>query len=507
MEINHLTPAERRVWRAFPRGETVDFRTAGDGSAGGADGTGGEGGTEGEGGTGGEGGAAWGPERTLRASVVKALLISGPQVEGEVPALRVCGARVTGPLDLTHAVIDTPVRLSHCHFTDPPEFYGAQLRRLSLRGSSLPALDLGSVRIEGVLQLSECRMRGRIQLAGAQIAGALFLARAELTTQDPTKAALRLDGATVGEDIWAPGVRATGEIRLNGATVNGSVDLSDARLDPAEGLALDAQKATVEGDMLLKRARIRGWIGLRGARVTGRLDLSYVDLAKPGAAVLRANNATVGQLWLRKGPPVDGRISLRHTQIDVLFLEPEKVPGTVYLESLVYTSLIPNEPAARRLPLVERDGDGYVPYAYEQLTAAYRRNGDEDSARRVQLAKQRRHRATLAWYGRAWGHVQDAAVGYGFRPLRACGWLLSLLVIGTVAFTVHRPRPLKPAEAPEFDPFFYTLDLLLPVISFGQEPAFAPDGVFQKLSYVLVLAGWILASTVIAGVTRVVNRQ
>ncbi|MET8825046.1 membrane-associated oxidoreductase [Streptomyces sp. NPDC004610] len=486
MEINDLTAAEQRVWRAFPRGATVDFRAAPGENA--------------------EDGADWGPERTLRASVLKALLVSGPQEDGEVPALRVAGARITGPLDLTHAVLDTPIRLSRCHFTDPPDLYGAQLRRLSLRGSSLPALDLGSVRVEGLLQLSDIRMRGRIQLVGAQLGGALFLARASLTSQDPAKPALRLNQATIGEDLWAPGLRATGEIRLNGATVGGGIDLSEARLDPPSGLALDAQKITVDGDLIVKRARVRGWIGLRGARITGRLDLSSIDLAHPGDTVLRAASAVIGQLWLRAGPPVDGRVSLRHTQVDVLFLEPDKLPGTVHLESLVYTSLIPNEPAARRLPLLERDGDGYVPYAYEQLTAAYRRIGDEDAARRVQLAKQRRRRTTLSWYGRAWGVVQDITVGYGFRPLRAGGWLLSLVAVGSLVFGLHPPRPLKPAEAPGFDPVFYTLDLLLPVISFGQESAFAPDGWYQKLSYVLVLAGWVLASTVVAGVARIVNR-
>ncbi|MFJ5260315.1 membrane-associated oxidoreductase [Streptomyces sp. NPDC088387] len=488
MEINDLTPAELRVWRAFPRGETVDFRTADDEDA--AD------------------GAGWGPERTLRASVLKALLVSGDQEDGEVSLLRVVGARVTGPLDLTHAVVDHAVRLSHCHFTDAPCFYGAQLRRLSLRGSLLPAVDLGNVRIDGVLQLSDCRVRGRMHLNSAQISSTVYLARAELTTPDPTRPALRLDQTVIGEDLSAPGLRATGEVRFNGATVSGNVDLSDARLDrPGGGLALDGQTLVVEGDFRMKRARVNGWVGLRGARIAGRLDLSYAELSNPGESALRANSCTFGELWLRRGAPVQGRVSLRHTRTDVLFLEPEKVPDTVYLDSLVYTSLIPNEPAERRLPLLERDGDGYVPYAYEQLTAAYRRNGDDAAARRVQLAKQRRHRATLARYARTWGLLQDATVGYGFRPLRACGWLLSLVAVGAVTFALRPPRALKPSEAPEFDPVFYTLDLLLPVISFGQESAYAPDGWFQKLSYVLVLAGWILASTVVAGVARVVNRQ
>lgn len=204
---------------------------------------------------------------------------------------------------------------------------------------------------------------------------------------------------------------------------------------------------------------------------------------------------------------MQGTLSLRRAQIDDLFLEPEVVPEEVQFNKLVYTSLTPQEPADRRLPMLERDREGYVPHAYEQLTAAYRRIGDDRAARLVQLAKQRRHRATLAWYGRLWGHVQDATVGYGFHPLRACVWLVSLLAVGTVAYSLHHPPPLKADEAPRFNALFYTLDLLLPVISFGQESAFAPQGWYQSLSYALVIAGWILATTVFAGVTRTVNRQ
>lgn len=114
---------------------------------------------------------------------------------------------------------------------------------------------------------------------------------------------------------------------------------------------------------------------------------------------------------------------------------------------------------------------------------------------------------TLPWYGRLWGHLQDIAVGYGFRPLRAGGWLLSLLAVGSVVYGLHHPPPLKPQEAPGFNPVFYTLDLLLPVISFGQESAFSPQGGYQTLSYVLVITGWILATTVITGLTRTVSRQ
>ncbi|MGW2102306.1 membrane-associated oxidoreductase [Streptomyces olivaceoviridis] len=487
MEINDLTAAEERVWRAFPRGEAVDFRQSpGDDPA---------------------DGAGWGAERTVRARVLRALLLGGPRQDGETAALSLAGARITGRLDVQYATIDHPVRLRHCHFDEAPRCHAARLRELNLSESVLPGLVAHAVQVDGVVRLTRARCTGIVRLGGARIAGSLYLEGAEVAVPDAAEPVLQLNQAAVGADLWAPGLRARGQTRLSGATVAGSVNLGEARLDNPGHAALEAETFTVGGDLLVRYAQVRGSMGLRGARIAGRLDLSYTSLSHPEGSALRASSTTIGELWLRKGPPMDGALNLRRAQIDVLFLEPESAPGEVLLNHLSYTSLVPHEPAERRLPMLERDRDGYIPHAYEQLTTAYRRVGDDHAARLVQLAKQRRHRHTLPWYGRLWGLVQDVTVGYGFRPLRAAGWLLSLLAVGSVTFALHHPLPLKAGEAPPFQPVFYTLDLLLPVISFGQDSAFAPRGGYQVLAYVLVLTGWILATTVIAGVTRAVSRQ
>ncbi|UUU26175.1 pentapeptide repeat-containing protein [Streptomyces sp. DSM 40750] len=486
MMINDLTAAERRVWDAFPRGAAVEFGTADDEDA--ADGTG------------------WGPERTVRARVLRALLLTAPQEEGEVAALKIAGARITGKLDLKYATVDSVVRLSDCHFDEAPDFSGAQFTYLNLTKSVLPGLRSARVRVDGGLRLTECRFRGPVRLTGAQISGTLFMERAEFTAPDD-EPALRLNQAEIGEELCAPGLRANGEVRLGGAHVAGAVDLRRCRLHRPGGTALSAETLATESDVVLRHADVRGRVEMRGARVGGQLDLAYARLSDPGGMALRVSSSVISELWLRDGPPMEGVLNMRRAQIEVLVLEPDMLPEKVLLNSLTYTSLIPHEPAQRRLPMLERDGEAYLPYSYEQLTAAYRRIGDDDAARLVQLAKQRRHRATLRWHGRLWGYAQDATVGYGFRPLRAAVWLLSLMAVGSVAYAVRPPEPLKADEAPEFNPVFYTLDLLLPIIDFGQERAYAPDGWSQWLSYVLVITGWILATTVVTGVTRTVSRQ
>ncbi|MBK3642757.1 membrane-associated oxidoreductase [Streptomyces sp. MBT33] len=485
MEINELTEAERRVWRAFATGTAVDFRAGDDEDV--------------------AEGAQWGPERTVRASVLRALLLNGPQEPGEIAALKLAGARITGVLDLRYGATDFAVRLSHCHFHEVPELYGARFRQLNLSHSALPGLIAATLRVEGVLRLTDCRITGPVRLGGAHISGALFLERARLSAPDDPEPVLRLHHAEIGDDLWAPGMRADGQVQLDGAAVAGTVNLEGAHFHNPGATAISALRLETGSDLRMRFLRTQGRVDLRGSRIPARFDLTRAQLSNPDGTALRLSSCTVGELWLLKGV-ISGILNLRRAHLDVLYLDPEMLPAKVFLSDLTYTTLTPHEPAERRLPMLERD-PRYEPHAYEQLTAAYRRIGDDYAARLVQLAKQRRLRTTRAWYGRVWGYVQDATVGYGFRPLRAAVWLLSLLAIGSIAYAVHHPRPLKASEAPHFNPVFYTLDLLLPVISFGQEDAFAPAGWYQYLAYGLIITGWILATTVVTGVTRNVSRQ
>ncbi|MET8454091.1 membrane-associated oxidoreductase [Streptomyces sp. NPDC005209] len=485
-EINELSPSELRVWQAFPRGESVDFRAENEDPA---------------------PGDTWGAERTVRASVLRALLLKSPREEGEIAALKITGARITGVLDLKYATIDAAVRLSHCQFDSVPDLYGAELRQLNLSNSELPGLDSATLRVERVLRMTDCRIRGPVRLGGAQISGALFMERAEFTAPDDSEPVLQLNQASIGDDLWAPEIRAHGQVRLTGASVTGRINVQDAEFDNPGGTALDAQNLNVGGHIRARCIRAQGRVEFRGSRISGRLDLLHAHLSHRGDTALRASSCVIGELWLRGGDRIEGALNLRRSQIEILTLEPEMLPEQVHLSNLRYTVLTPHEPAERRLPMLERDGGRYEPDSYEQLMAAYRHVGDDDAARLVQLAKQRRRRTTLAWYGRLWGYVQDGTVGYGFRPVRAAVWLLSLMAIGSIAYGLHHPRPVKVGEAPDFNPVFYTLDLLLPIIDFGQESAFAPAGWYQWLSYALIITGWILATTIVTGVTRTVSRQ
>lgn len=510
MKLADLTPVERRVWRAFPRGEEVDLRCGGDAGEDGDDHGGPEGDDPASGGT-------WGPERTVRAEVLRRLLLGEAPEQTEVAALRLIGARISGELNLQYGVVPHPIRLMGCHFDRAPNLYGARTRQLNLTGSWLPALTAATIRVDGVLRLTDARIPGTVRLGGARISGAFFLDRARLGGDDHR--AMELNQASVGDDVWGPGLVARGELRMDGARIDGALNLDGAHLSNPGRVALFGPGLTVGAGLRGKALHAEGMIHLMGARITAAVFLREARLAGGGwgndryrdrgepAIALQLSHCQARELLLRDAEPITSGVYLRHANFGVIYAVPEVWPPQVELDGLTYSALEPRLPAERRLELLRRDRQGFVPYAYEQLAASYRRIGDDGAARTVLLAKQRRRRAGLAWHARLWGLAQDATVGYGYRPLRAAAWLIALLVIGSVAYGLQQPPPIEPVAAPAFNPVVYTLDLMLPIIDFHQESAFNPAGWAQWLSYGLIATGWLLATTIATGLTRAINRQ
>ncbi len=82
-----------------------------------------------------------------------------------------------------------------------------------------------------------------------------------------------------------------------------------------------------------------------------------------------------------------------------------------------------------------------------------------------------------------------------------------LWALGAVYFSYRPVPPLKEGEGPVWNPELYTLDLLLPVIDLGQGTAWRPEGGTQWVVAALTLLGWILATTVAAGASRLLRRQ
>lgn len=545
--ISALTTAEKELAKAFARGATVDLTEDGDVL---------------------DDAASWPADRTVRASVIAGLVLNPPATGAPGIALagvRVVGGldlrhtEVAVPLFFRSCVFDAEVSLAEsrtrsvrfdgCLLTsvelersevrgelmlagcllDFLGLYGARVSEIEISGCTITAPPDGPdpprfarprVAVNGDLLVvdtavycHDVTIDGQFRLPGARIGGYLELSGADIRYEDaghPRDAALYAKGLRVDTGVTArrgnSGSRpnhpftVVGGIDLTGATIKGGVVMTGAVLADAEtGVAIRANRLAVEGGLGMARVVTSEAVHLASAQIDGRLTLSGARLGSLDASGARID----GALFCDAGFTARSADLRRARTVTLVDDGGAAWPEDLRLDGFTYDELSPLTPAADRLRWIQHGP--FQPQPYEHLAARYRSVGRDGDSRRVLMARQRRGRAQARKTARAWGLLQDAAVGYGYRPWLAGIWLLALLAAGSAFFATHRPAAAS-GNPPHFNAVAYTLDLLIPVVNLGQSNAWNPSGFGQFLAYALMISGWTLATALLAGVTRVVAR-
>jgi hypothetical protein len=288
-----------------------------------------------------------------------------------------------------------------------------------------------------------------------------------------------------------------------------------------------------------------GEVRMVRATIGRQLTFAGAELGDPNGpddrGVLNAFGAQIQELTLTLGRPPHGRVGLR--QVRCASLDDNealwRATGGIDLDAFRYDSLTRAIDLADDAAVVRRlhwlhtaERGGYSPGPYDQLAAMLRSVGNEEHADTVLIEKQRRRYAALATGFRVlglpvlvWSWLQRWMVGYGYRPSRALGWLALLLVIGSLWFGLYPTHcQIIPGTDPAsfanyrfcpltnqddhlvWNPFLFTLDLLVPIVDFGNKSRWAIPGASQWFAAGLIAAGWLLATTVAAGLTRLLRR-
>ena len=243
-------------------------------------------------------------------------------------------------------------------------------------------------------------------------------------------------------DIVLAESRASGEIRLLGAHIAGELNCHDATLTNDAGPALNADGLRVDQGMFCDGSfRASGEIRLLGGHIAGQLSLSGATLTNDSGPALNADRLRVDQ----------GRVLRR---------------------------VVPRE---------RRDPAG--PRAHRRPDQLPRRDADErlrDDAYRSVLGPE----------------VVEAA-------RRAPRALIALAIIASLLFgvvfeaTTTPGGDLTPARAVSqtapFQPVLYAIDILLPVVSLGQDTAWNAHGAAQWATAASTLLGWLLTTAFVAG--------
>ncbi|OQO90615.1 oxidoreductase [Saccharomonospora piscinae] len=450
------------------------------------------------------------------------------------------GLTATGTLRMVNTYIGGSLRLAGATVTvgnsEPPY----RDRAIHLDGSQIHGdLEGGRLRTEGQFRLADVIVRGSVRFHG----GTLTHAGSDAFSARRTR---------VSGSLMLAGCVFKGTVRLQGVTVGGSINLSNLdvsepeRDEDAGDWAVDLRSVQAARDVLMHSRgdgggfRADGGVTLDGAVVKRRIALDGAVLTAPGGHfALDAGDCVAEEFEFTPFSAPQGRISLRGAQCGTLHDNEQLWYASegVELEDFRYGALdtpiaLKNDVAVeQRLTWLRHAARGYRPGPYDQLATMLRASGNEEHADSVLMRKQQyRYEALASGYRwvfgvgvRVWSWLQRWMMGYGYRPVRALAWLLGMLVLGSLWFGLGSDDCVADAgrfvvigercavnmddTGLEWNPVLYTVDLLVPIADFGNKNRWHMSGADKWVSTGFTAMGWILATTVAAGVTRTLRRN
>lgn len=267
----------------------------------------------------------WGPDRTIRAEVLRDILRGRLAADPDPRGLRLRGARIDGVFDLEYLTTTVAIELIQCFLAGGVMARGATLPTVTFKNcwlghSSQPALNAERLRTD-VLSVAGSTISGRSPL------GALALNRAHLgrfqangaTLTNDSGPALFADGLTVdGGVALSPRFTATGSgprgaLRLPGGHIGGQLNCNGATVTNKTGPALVADDLIVDQIVGLRDGfhasanSEMGTVRFQGAYL-GQLEADGATLVNENGAALHADQLRInGSLFLRGGLKATGR--------------------------------------------------------------------------------------------------------------------------------------------------------------------------------------------------------
>lgn len=272
---------------------------------------------------------AWDPDRTVRAAVLRHLLLTEDwPVHDRGVQLR--GLQISGHLNLEHASLRCPLQMEGCYVPHGVSLTGATVSLLSMQNCRVAGLAGDALSVTRFLDFGGSTFDRPVRLMVADIRGGLSFRGCELDNPGDDGVVLfaeriKVDGSVFLDSQPGRAFVADGSLRLSGATITGDLSCAGAQLARADpdGTSLMATQIKVVGNVALMSLRgttgfsAKGTVNLVGADIAGNLICSGASLGGGSGqdALTAAGMKVGGGVLLGSRFSAAGAIELRGAKI------------------------------------------------------------------------------------------------------------------------------------------------------------------------------------------------
>jgi hypothetical protein len=510
----------------------------------------------------------WDAERAIRASLIRWLCVDPDAVRMVDPrGLRILGARITGPLDLSYVQLRFPIVFRNCAISERIDLTALTIPALDLDGSYTGEIEAPNISVRDDLSMGHgFHAGGEVWLWGSRIGGSLDAwgghFRHSKIERHPAGAALpnlalaAENSHVEGDVVLCCGFESDGGTSLARARIGGSLECFGAHFINPNNYALAAPDSRIEGvvhlvgipQFHLGPVVVNGLVQLVNSTSTG---LAAGGIQFLGAQTelhgLIASAATFKNWVVWTGNTLSDGTTLDLGNVTTAaFYDDEKSwpqPGHLLIDGLTYASFgggaqqlfgpPPPRDAATRLRWLALQ-PGFHPQPYRQLAKVLAESGDDAGALQVRIAAEDLRYAQFGALWRAWGALLKYTIGYGHRPLLTVLWALAIIVFGwalvRTAARANLMRQTYPENTPtgverhyeSLNPLLYSIDVFFPFVNLHQEYYWWPDSeaagewrilgrsvrfgsLIRYYLWFQIGAGWLLSAIFVAGVTGLIR--
>ncbi|GLQ35280.1 oxidoreductase [Amylibacter marinus] len=481
---------------------------------------------------------------SVRADFIRHLISGGDQSSKlHSKGILLRGARITGTLDLQGA--DCPVDLSfgRCWFDEAPSFVNARMRGVFFTGTHLPGMHADNCVFEGSVYLrADFRSSDEIAMPNAQISGDLQICGAKIASDS-------------GFGIFATSLRVGGSVYL------GDYPFDDKSSELTVDGTIEMSSISVSRDFYCCNCALSAAPSINTQKMVN-------DRHRQNAptAISLSRGSIGGVLYIRDNQISQGMVNLSNAVARRLNDEPvgETIRYPLRLDGFEYDGLSTQSSTALadRLEWLERRPQhiGFSAQPFEHLASILNKLGHRNDANDVLMRKEKLQRAEDRAVLRASGHSRwrlplmvlsdgllRGLIGYGYRPVRAVLWGGILVALFAMFFhKVWISGDMAPNSAPilisadwisatqshsdnpalywsriggagqdyeTFNAMAYAADLLIPIVNFGQEDAWAPSTSRSPwgwhawwLRWFVKISGWVVTALGAAAVTGAIRK-
>lgn len=313
------------------------------------------------------------------------------------------------------------------------------------------------------------RAEGEVKFVRAVVTGSINCRSGMFV--NPGDSALKADGLRAEGNVFlCDGFKASGQVHLGDAIIVGNLKCTNGEFANSSQIAINAERLKVKGDVFLDTEnsgedakssssecfKAEGEVKLVDAVINGSLKCTgaifSANKANSASGVLNLLGATINKqfVWTEIVSPKKVKLELQTAKIGEYLDDKKSWPakGLLNVAGMTYNRITDID--RREWLGLQRD---FQHQPYEQLASVLRKNGRDNEARKVLIAKarERAKNSNMSIFEKAYHDLLGLTIGYGYLPWRAFRISVVIVLLGALLFGLGNKKGLiKPTKVMEY---------------------------------------------------------